>query len=167
VIEHIISLSDNRWARIQLPMQTAQPIAVDPECPGGISSPLGLILFDGVCVLCSAGCRFVSRRDRRGYFRYVPIQSAEGRPIARQLGIEPDHPKSFAFVAHGRGYLKSDAVLGIARELPRWRWTWAFHYVPALLRDAAYDIVARNRYRWFGRRELCLQPTANRTWPTD
>src|SRR6202048_4020636 len=87
---------------------------------GGINSPHGLILFDGVCVLCSRGCRFVSKRDRRGYFRFVPIQLAEGRPIAEQLGIDPDHPDSFAFLASGQAYVKSEAVLRIARELPRW-----------------------------------------------
>jgi DCC1-like thiol-disulfide oxidoreductase len=74
--------------------------------PGGINSPHGLILFDGVCILCSRGCRFVSKRDRRGYFRFVPIQLAEGRPLAEQLGIDPDRPDSFAFVANGQAYVK-------------------------------------------------------------
>jgi predicted DCC family thiol-disulfide oxidoreductase YuxK len=148
-----------------LPMQTAQSILIDPESPGGRSSPHGLILFDGVCILCSRGCRFVSQRDHRGYFRFLPIQSSEGRPLAAQLGIEPDNPKSFAFLANGRGHVKSDAALRIARELPGWRWTWAFHYVPAVVRDAVYDFVARHRYSWFGRRDVCMLPTADRTWP--
>ncbi|SIO62845.1 Protein of unknown function, DUF393 [Bradyrhizobium erythrophlei] len=63
-------------------MQAEQSIVVDPKSPGGINSPHGLILFDGVCVLCSRGCRFVSKRDRRGYFRFVPIQR---RPQERAL----------------------------------------------------------------------------------
>jgi predicted DCC family thiol-disulfide oxidoreductase YuxK len=128
-------------------MQAEQSIVVDPQSPGGINSPHGLILFDGVCVLCSRGCRFVSKRDRRGYFRFVPIQLAEGRPLAEQLGINPDRPDSFALVATGEGYVKSDAVLRIARELPRWEWTWIFHFIPRVIRDAIYDLVARNRYR--------------------
>ena len=70
-------------------MQAEQSIVVDPKSPGGINSPHGLILFDGVCVLCSRGCRFVSKRDRRGYFRFVPIQ---GGPLAEQLGIDPEPP---------------------------------------------------------------------------
>ena len=74
----------------------------------------------GVCVLCSRGCGFVSKRDRRGYFRFVPMQLAEGRPLAVQLGINPDRPDSFAFVANGQASVKSEAVLRIARELPRW-----------------------------------------------
>jgi predicted DCC family thiol-disulfide oxidoreductase YuxK len=65
-------------------LQAEQSIVVDPKSPGGINSPHGLILFDGVCVLCSRACRFVSKRDRRGYFRFVPIQLAEGRPLAER-----------------------------------------------------------------------------------
>jgi predicted DCC family thiol-disulfide oxidoreductase YuxK len=137
-------------------MQAEQSIVVDPKSPGGINSPHGLILFDGVCVLCSRGCRFVSKRDRRGYFRFVPIQLAEGRPLAEQLGIDPDRPDSFAFVATGQAYVKSEAALRIARELPRWQWTWVFHFIPRVIRDAIYDLVARNRYRWFGRRDACI-----------
>src|SRR5215831_18891460 len=111
-------------------MLAEQSIVVDPKSPGGINSPHGLILFDGVCVLCSRGCRFVSKRDRRGYFRFVPIQLAEGRPLAEQLGINPDCPDSFAFVATGQAYVKSEAALRIARELPRWQWIWVFHFIP-------------------------------------
>src|SRR6476659_2619166 len=99
-------------------MQAEQSIVVDPKSPGGINSPHGLILFDGVCVICSRGGRFVSKRGRRVYFRFVPIQLAEGRPLPDQLGIDPDHPDSFAFLPNGQAYVKSEAVLRIARELP-------------------------------------------------
>jgi predicted DCC family thiol-disulfide oxidoreductase YuxK len=147
-------------------MQAGRTINIDPRSPGGTQSGNGLILFDGVCVLCAAGCRFVNRRDRRRYFRYVPIQKEEGRALAEQLGIEPDRPESFAFVADGRAYVKSEAALRIARELPYWRWTWLFHVIPLGIRDAIYIFVARNRYRWFGRYDVCALPTADRSWPT-
>ena len=147
-------------------MQAEQSIVVDAKSPGGINSPHGLILFDGVCVLCSGGCRFVSKRDRRGYFRFVPIQLAEGRPLAEQLGIDPDRPDSFAFVANGQAYVKSEAALRIVRKLPRWQWTWVFHFIPRVIRDAIYDLVARNRYRWFGRRDACVLPNSDRSWPS-
>ena len=58
-----------------------------------------------------------------------------------QLGIDPDRPDSFAFVANGQGYVKSEAVLRIARELPRWRWTWVFHFITRVIRDAIYDMT--------------------------
>ena len=147
-------------------MRAEQSIVVDPKSAGGMNSPHGLILFDGVCVVCARGCRFVSKRDRCGYFRYVPIQMAEGRPLAEQLGIDPDHPEYFGFVANGQGYVKSEAALRIARELPRWRWTWAFHFIPRVIRDALYDLVARNRYYWFGRRDICMLPNSDRSWPS-
>ena len=118
-------------------MQAQQSIVVDPNSPGSIDSPHGLILFDGVCVLCSRGCGFVSKRDRRGYFRFVPMQLAAGRPLAEQLGINRDRPDSFAFVANGQAYVKSEAVLRIARELRRWQWTWLFHFIPRVIRDAS------------------------------
>ena len=145
-------------------MQPAQSIVVDPISPGGVNSPHGLILFDGVCVLCSRACSFVSKRDRSGYFRFVPIQLAEGRPLAEQLGINPDRPGSFAFVVNGQAFVKSEAVLRIARELPRWQWTWVFQFIPRMIRDAICDLVARNRYRWFGRRDACSPPNLDRSW---
>ena len=71
-------------SRVFASMQAKQSIVVDPKTPGSINSPHGLILFDGVCVLCSRGCGFVNKRDCRGYFRFVPMQLAEGRPLADQ-----------------------------------------------------------------------------------
>ena len=99
-------------------------------------------------------------------FRFVPIQLAEGRPLAEHLGIDPDRPDSFAFLASGQAYVKSEAVLRIARELPRWQWTWIFQFIPRVIRDAIYDLVARNRYRWFGRRDACILPNSDRSWPS-
>jgi predicted DCC family thiol-disulfide oxidoreductase YuxK len=127
-----------RPAGVGCSMQAEKSIVVDPKSPGGINSPHGLILFDGVCVLCSRGCRFVSKRDRRGYFRFVPIQLAGRRPLAEQLGVDPDHSDSFAFLANGQAYVKSEAVLRIARELPRWQWTWIFQFIPRVIRDAIW-----------------------------
>ena len=147
-------------------MHVERSIVVDPKSPSGINSPHGLILFDGVCVLCSLGCRFVSKRDRRGYFRFVPVQLAEGRPLADQVGIDPERPGSFAFLADGQAYAKSEPVLRIARELPRWQWTWVFHFIPRVIREAIYDLVARNRYRWFGRCYACILPNSDRSWPS-
>jgi predicted DCC family thiol-disulfide oxidoreductase YuxK len=74
-----------------------------------------------------------------------------GRLLAEQLSINPDRPDSFAFVANGQASVKSEAARRIACELPRWQWTWLFHFIPRVIRDAIYDLVARNRYRWFGR----------------
>jgi len=73
-------------------------------------------------------------------------------------------PGSFAFLANGQGYVKSETVLRIARALPHW--TWIFQFIPRVIRDAIYDLVARNRYRWFGRRGACILPNSDRSWPS-
>ena len=142
-------------------MQAGQQIVIDPKAPGGVNSPSGLILFDGVCILCSRGCGFVSKRDRRHYFRFIAMQSPEGRSIAKQLDIDPDRPDTFAFVASGQAFVKSEGALRIARELPFWNWTYALHFIPTTMRDAIYDWIARNRYRWFGRAQG-LSPNKSR-----
>jgi predicted DCC family thiol-disulfide oxidoreductase YuxK len=147
-------------------MQAGQQIVIDPKAPGGVNSPSGLILFDGVCILCSRGCGFVSKRDRRHYFRFIAMQSPEGRSIAKQLDIDPDRPDTFAFVASGQAFVKSEAALRIARELPFWNRTYALHFIPTTMRDAIYDWIARNRYRWFGRREACLLTNPDGSWPS-
>ena len=69
-------------------------------------------------------------------------------------------------MASGQAYVKSEAALRIARELPYWQWTWVLHFVPRVIRDAIYDFVARNRYRWFGRRDACMLPNSDRSWPS-
>jgi predicted DCC family thiol-disulfide oxidoreductase YuxK len=66
-------------------------------------------------------------------------------------------------VANGQASVKSEAVLRIARELPRLQWTWLFHFVHRAIRDAIYHLVARNRYRWFGRRDACILPNSDRS----
>jgi predicted DCC family thiol-disulfide oxidoreductase YuxK len=68
-------------------------------------------------------------------------------------------------VANGQASVKSEAVLRIACELRRWQWTRLFHFIPRVIRDAIYDLVARNRYRWFGRRDACILPNSDRSWP--
>ena len=69
------------------------------------------------------------------------------RPLSNSASILITR-NSFAFLANGQAYVKSEAVLRIARELPRWQWTWIFQVIPRVIRDAIYDLVARNRYRW-------------------
>ena len=65
-----------------------------------------------------------------------------------------------------RSWRTVEAMLRIARELPRWQWPWLLHFIPQVIRDAIYDLVARNRYRWFGRRDGCILPNSDRSWPS-
>ena len=121
--------------------------------------PDGLILFDGVCLLCSAWVRFMVRRDPAARFRFVAIQDAAGRDTAARLGISEAEPETNALVLGGSAFFKSDAALAVLRRLRGCRWTAPLRAVPRPLRDWAYDRIARNRYRLFGRTEVCMVPT--------
>ena len=123
-------------------------------------APDGTVLYDGVCVLCSAWFRFVAARDPAARFRFTPIQEPYGRKLAIRLGIDPDHPQTNAVILDGRAHLRSDAALQILRRLPGWSWTGVALRLPRGPRDWAYDLVARNRYRLFGRTDACMVPDA-------
>ncbi len=122
--------------------------------------PEGTVLYDGVCVLCSAWFRFVAARDPAARFRFVAIQDPFGRAMAARLGIDPDTPQTNAVVIGGRAWLRSDSALQILRRLPGWSWAGLFLAVPRALRDPLYGLVARNRYRLFGRSVACIVPDA-------
>jgi predicted DCC family thiol-disulfide oxidoreductase YuxK len=120
-----------------------------------------VILYDGVCVFCSRWIRFVATRDANLRFRFTPIQSAYGTRLAQAFGISPDDPDTNAVVHGGVAYFKSDAALTVLGALPGWGWTRALFWVPKPLRDAVYGLVARNRYRIFGKYDECFVPDAD------
>lgn len=118
------------------------------------------VVFDGVCVFCSAWVRFLLKRDRQQRFRFAAIQSAAGRALLIRHGIDPDDPISFLLVDEAGAFTDSTAVLRIVTQLGGvWRLAGAFYAVPRPLRDGIYRFVARRRYRWFGKRESCFVPT--------
>jgi predicted DCC family thiol-disulfide oxidoreductase YuxK len=122
---------------------------------------LHVILFDGVCIFCSRWVRFVAARDTAKRFRFTPIQSAYGTRLAKALGIDPDDPDTNAVIHGGGVFLKSDAALTVLAQLPGWRWVRALFAVPKPLRNAAYNLVAQNRYRIFGKYDACFVPDAD------
>jgi len=112
-----------------------------------------IVLFDGTCSLCQATAAFVRKHDRKGRFRCLPAASDEGRAALRAAGLPETPPASVVLVADGRVFTRSAAALRIARGLPfPWRLLWGLAVVPRFLRDPLYDLVARNRHRWLGRR---------------
>jgi predicted DCC family thiol-disulfide oxidoreductase YuxK len=115
-----------------------------------------IILFDGHCVLCSANARFVLRHDRRRRFRLAAAQSEAGAALQARYGLNRDGLATIVVIADGRALTESDAVIAIAAGLGwPWRAAAAARLVPHVVRDPVYRWVARNRYRWFGRRETC------------
>lgn len=106
-----------------------------------------ILVFDGTCNLCAGAVRFVLAHEADATLRFAPM------PF-------PADAKTFVLIADGRTYVRSDAVVRLARYLRgRWKLLGLLRLVPRPLRDFAYDVVARNRYRWFGRRDACLAPT--------
>ena len=121
---------------------------------------MAVVLFDGVCNLCNGSVRFIIERDPRARFQFAPLQS----PAAdRLIGAQVDRaslPDSIVLVDDGRLYVRSSAALRIARGLRfPWPLAWIFIVVPRPIRDWVYDLIARHRYAWFGRRDECMVPT--------
>jgi predicted DCC family thiol-disulfide oxidoreductase YuxK len=116
-----------------------------------------VIFYDGVCVFCSRWIRFIAMRDARR-FRFTAIQSDYGRRLAQAFGIDPNDPDTNAVIHGGVAYFKSDAVLIVLSNLPHWGWVRGLRLVPKPLRDAVYDLVARNRYWIFGKYAACFVP---------
>jgi predicted DCC family thiol-disulfide oxidoreductase YuxK len=121
--------------------------------------PDHLILFDGVCVLCSGWVNFVIRRDPAARYRFVAIQTPLGHRLAERFGIDPAMPESNAVVVDGRAWFKLESALMVVRDFPGWGWARIAFCLPRALRDFLYDRIARNRYRLFGRHDSCLVPT--------
>lgn len=120
-----------------------------------------VLLFDGVCNLCNGFVNFVIDRDPERLFRFAALQSRAGEGFSRKYSFSGDALRTLILVENGRVYQKSTAVLRMCRSLSGvWPVFYAFIIVPRFLRDAAYDLVAANRYRWFGRRETCRVPAA-------
>lgn len=119
-----------------------------------------LLLFDGICHLCDASVRFIVKRDPQGKIKFAPIQSALGSQLYSQHGLDPAAPNAMLFLTPRGAFKASDAALEIARTLGGpWKLALVFKSLPHALRDAAYDFIARNRYRWFGKDESCMMPT--------
>jgi predicted DCC family thiol-disulfide oxidoreductase YuxK len=123
-----------------------------------------LVLYDGVCGLCNGVVRFLLRHDRRRVFRYAWLQSAVGQSFVEQSGRDPAELTSFYVIADYRAPIanvltRSDAVLFVAGQLD-WPWKAArlMRALPRVVRDFAYEGVARSRYRVFGRYDRCVIP---------
>ena len=127
----------------------------------GMEAPANpLVLFDGVCNLCSRSVQMILRHDRQARFHFASLQSPLGEKLRNELGIDREKVDSVILVEGGRWYKESDAALRIARGLGGlWKAFGVFRQVPRPLRDAAYRLIARNRYRWFGKTETCWVPT--------
>lgn len=124
------------------------------------SVPYPVILFDGVCNLCSGSVQFIIKRDPSGRFSFASLQSEFGKETLKDLNLSTTNLHSIILLT-GKGVLqRSDAALEIARHLTGlWPVFYLLKIVPSFLRDPVYNWISRNRYRWFGKKEICWIPS--------
>lgn len=121
-----------------------------------------IVFFDGVCNLCNGAVQLIIDHDRHALFRFAPLQSDLARKLLSERGavVDPAEMDSVILLEGDRVYQRSDAALRIARRLDApWPVAYALIVVPRFVRDAVYKLIARHRYRWFGRSETCRVPT--------
>ena len=131
----------------------------DPAVPR-FADDRPVIVFDGKCVLCSSFAQFILQEDRRACFRLLAAQTALGNALYTHFGLDPVKYETYVLLHEGEAYFRSEASIRILHGLGA---PWSLlatlaRLVPAYLRDALYDVIARNRLRWFGARELCYLP---------
>ncbi|MEM9000829.1 MAG: thiol-disulfide oxidoreductase DCC family protein [Bacteroidota bacterium] len=120
-----------------------------------------IILFDGVCNLCNGAIQFIIKHDKKDMFRYAALQSEIGEQLVKERGIDTTKVDSIILIVPGQAYyVKSDAALKIGKGFGGlWKGLTLLEWIPRTFRNWIYDIVARNRYRWFGRKDACMIPT--------
>lgn len=118
------------------------------------------MFFDGHCNLCNNSVDFVITRDKKRVFRFAPLQGETAKDVLGDVNIDLEHPDSFVLSKDNKVYFRSTAALMVARQLGfPWSLTSLFLVVPPFIRDAVYNLIARNRYKWFGRKETCRLPS--------
>ena len=121
-----------------------------------------VILFDGVCNFCNGSVLFILNRDPSGIFRFAPLQSETGKNLLSKFDLPNDKFDSIILVENNEYYLRSTAALKILQRLGAlWKIVYVFMLVPRPVRDYIYDIVARNRYKWYGKRAECMIPSSD------
>ncbi|MCW5519370.1 thiol-disulfide oxidoreductase DCC family protein [Aureitalea sp. L0-47] len=119
-----------------------------------------IVLFDGVCNLCNGAVIFMIGKDKDDRFRFTSLQEETGRTIIKQYGIDTKKIDSIILIDNGKAYVKSTAALRIALYLKgMWPLLHGFLIFPKFIRDFVYDIIAKYRYKWFGKKESCMIPT--------
>ncbi len=118
-----------------------------------------ILLFDGVCNLCNTVVQFVIKRDSKAHFKFASLQSDLGQRLLKKHKLNPDSIDTVVLVEKNKAYIKSTAVLRLVRKFSgAWPLLFIFIIIPTALRDWAYDWVAGNRYKWYGKMDSCMMP---------
>lgn len=121
-----------------------------------------VILFDGICNLCNATVQFILKRDKDSNFKFASIQGEFGQITLTRFGLAASNPNSFVLLEGEKIYTHSTGALRVFLHLGGvWKILYGFIIVPRFIRDAVYNFIARNRYKWFGKQNTCYLPTAD------
>ena len=119
-----------------------------------------IILFDGVCNLCNGAVNFVIKRDPGNVFKFAPLQEKQGALLLKTHAIDIQKLDSIVLIENGNVYTKSSAALRIARKMSNlWPLFFVLLIIPSFIRDGVYDFIAKNRFKWFGKKDQCMIPT--------
>ena len=119
-----------------------------------------IILFDGVCNLCNSSVTFVIQRDKKDLFRFAALQEAVGQQLIEKHQIDTSKTDSIILIDGDKAYVKSTAALKVARHLGgAYPLLYGFMIIPNFIRNWVYDYIAKNRYKWYGKKESCMIPT--------
>lgn len=126
--------------------------------PDEVKQPV--ILFDGVCNLCSSTVQFILKRDKKDTFRFASLQSDFGQSVLQKFNLPENTFNSFLLYQNGKIYTKSTGALLVARQLSgAWKLLFAFIIIPSFIRNSVYNVIAEKRYSWFGKKEACWIPS--------
>ena len=119
-----------------------------------------ILLFDGVCNLCNSSVTYVIKRDKKDLFRFAALQEPAGQQLIEKYQIDTSKTDSIILIENDKAYTKSTAALKVARHLGgAYPLLYVFMIVPNFIRNWVYDFVARNRYKWYGKKDSCMIPT--------
>jgi predicted DCC family thiol-disulfide oxidoreductase YuxK len=120
-----------------------------------------VILFDGVCNFCNGTINFIIKKDTKRIFRYAPLQSEIGQQLLKKYDLSSTELDSFILIQNGQAYKKTTAALHLYPQLgSAWKLIKVLWILPAFVRDLGYNIIAKNRYRWWGKKDSCMIPSA-------
>ncbi len=120
-----------------------------------------IILFDGVCNLCDRSVSFIIKKDKKKKFLFASLQGKKGHELLSQFHLPLDDINSFVLIDKGKAYTRSSGALRVVKEFGgMWKLCYAFIIIPKFIRDGLYNQVAKNRYKWFGKKEACMVPSA-------
>jgi len=118
-----------------------------------------IILFDGVCNLCNSTVTFVIKHDPKGIFKFASLQQYKGQELVYNYDIDPLKVDSIVLIENGKAYTKSSAALRIFKRLKGgYAMLYLFMIIPSFIRDIVYDYIAKNRYKWYGKKDSCMLP---------